>query len=157
MIWSEWLRSWFSIVDGVVSPTGSSQSSTSSASFSSVVAPNVPINSGDILSAYDFAEPVSPDPSCPVILCKIRGEAAAACGTYQIGNNTNATEFSMDVPNSKLVRGTSTGAVVAIAYNSSTKTALISWRGTSTDQDWLEVRLTKRFCSTLARAFLNLF
>ena len=134
------MHSWLNIVDGVVDPTGSSVSSANAASYSPVTAPNIPISAQDIQSAYDFPDAVNPDPGCPLVLCKVRGDAAAACGAYQVGNNTNATMFTMDVSNSKLVMGTSSGAVVAIAYNSSTKTALISWRGTSSNQDWLEVR-----------------
>ena len=127
-------------MDGVIGPTGNAESSSSQASFANIVVPSITITPQDIQSAYDFNEPVTPDASCTPVLCKIQGEAAAACGTYQIANNTNVTQFTMDVPNSKLVFGTDTGAVVAIAYNSTTKTALISWRGTSTTQDWLEVR-----------------
>ena len=39
----------------------------------------------------------------------------------------------------RLVMGTASGADVAIAYNRTTKIALISWRGTVETRDWLEV------------------
>ncbi|KAK9835462.1 hypothetical protein WJX74_000569 [Apatococcus lobatus] len=132
------LRDWLSIVDGVISPTGSSQSSTSAASFAAVTVPVVPITPSDIREAFQFTDPVTPDPACPAILCKMQGEAAAACGTYQINNATQATEFTNAIPGSVLVQGTASGADVAIAYNKTTKIALISWRGTVSTRDWLE-------------------
>ena len=39
--------------------------------------------------------------------------------------------------------GTASGADVAIAYNQTTKTALISWRGTVSTRDWLEVECSQ--------------
>lgn len=38
-----------------------------------------------------------------------------------------------------MISGTASGADVAIAYNRTTKIALISWRGTVSRRDWLEV------------------
>ncbi|KAK9862141.1 hypothetical protein WJX84_010141 [Apatococcus fuscideae] len=129
---------WLSIVDGVLAPSGSASSSTSAASFDEIVVPNIPINGSDIREAYDFTDPTTPDPSCPAILCKMQGEAAAACGTYETGTNATETQLTDSIPGSVLVHGTSTGAIVAVAYNSSTKTGLISWRGTVGTEDWLD-------------------
>ena len=64
--------SWLSIIDGVISPTGSSQSSTSASSFAAVTVPVVPITPGDIREAFQFTDPVTPDPACPAVLCKMQ-------------------------------------------------------------------------------------
>lgn len=58
-------------------------------------------------------------------------------------------ETTNDIPGhhagSVLVTGTSSGANVAVAYNSSTKIGLISWRGSVGTRDWLDVSFVLLF------------
>ncbi|KAK9835675.1 hypothetical protein WJX74_005697 [Apatococcus lobatus] len=132
------ISDWFSIVDGLVAPSGSASSSTSAASYDDIVVPAIPINASDIREAFQFTDPTTPDPACPAVLCKMQGEAAAACGVYQNGNTSADTEFTAAIPGSVFVTGTSSGANVAVAYNSSTKIGLIAWRGSVGTRDWID-------------------
>lgn len=83
--------------------------------------------------------PQQPNPDCPLILCKVRGAIEAACGTYEVyppGSTFVPTLVALQ--GSQIVSTQPYDTHVIIDWDAATRTAIFVWRGSITEQDWLQ-------------------
>ena len=77
------------------------------------------------LGSYEFA------------LWQVRPAVESACGVYNVSTGIPILNA---LPTAELVTAPGVDTDVVVDFDADTRTALLSWRGSTSQQDWLQVR-----------------